>query len=299
MRSIESIGFIGLGTMGQAMAGNLLKAGFAVHGFDLKEAAVEALVAAGGQPAKAPRDAARAGDLVITMLPNAPDVEAVLTGPQGVLAVPAEGRRVMNSSTIDPAEARGLAALAEGAGWSYIDCPVGRTAADARKGTSLFMFGGDEADKTAVRPVLEAMGDTVVDCGAVGQASTIKIVNNYLSITAAVATAEALTLAAAGGVAPEAVFRVVNATTAMNGHTKANFPSKVLAGDVEPGFAIDLALKDLNIAIAAMGRENIPCFLGRSAGVAYEEAQRRGRGSRDWSDLYNLLGELWRERRKG
>jgi len=297
VRSIEKIGFIGLGTMGRAMAGNLIKGGFEVYGFDIDPAAVEALMAAGSGSAPSPREAARAADLVITMLPNAPDVEAVLSGPAGVLAVAAEGRRLMNCSTIDPAEARGLAALASGAGWSYIDCPVGRTAADAAAGTSLFMFGGDESDKQAVRPVLEAMGNAIVDCGAVGQASTIKIVNNYLSITAAVATAEALALAAAGDVPPEAAFRVINNTIAMNGHTKTNFPKKVLAGDVEPGFSIDLAYKDLGIAMAAMKREGIPCFLGRSAQVAYEEARRRGQGSRDWSDLYNLLRTLWKERK--
>ena len=101
MRSIEKIGFIGLGTMGRAMAENLIKGGFEVYGYDIDPAAVEALMAAGSGSAPSPREAARAVDLVITMLPNAPDVEAVLSGPAGVLAVAAEGRRLMNCSTID------------------------------------------------------------------------------------------------------------------------------------------------------------------------------------------------------
>lgn len=293
MSDIKRIGFIGLGTMGRAMSANLIEADFAVSGFDVAPAAVEAFVAQGGTAAANPRAAAENADLVITMLPNAPHVEEAMAGPDGFLAAPGAGRLMLNSSTIDPAEATRLAGIAAEAGWRYLDCPVGRTAADAERGTSLFMLGGDAVDKTAVRPVLEAMGTDIVDCGAIGQASTIKITNNYLSIVASVLTAEALRMAEAGGVAPAAVFEVVNSTTAMNGHTKANFANKVLAGDVAPGFSIDNAYKDLGIAVDAMAREGIPCFTGPGALQAYEDARTRGQGPNDWSDIYTLVGEMW------
>lgn len=284
---LKTIGFIGLGTMGQGMAKNLLKGGFAVQGFDISADAV----AAGGTAADSPKAAAEGADLAIAMLPNAPHVEGAMTGPGGLFAADSPGRRILNSSTIDPGEAKRLSALAADAGWRYIDCPMGRTAADAVAGTSLFMLGGATEDKAAVRPALDAMGTDVVDCGDVGQASTIKIANNYLSIVAAVTTAEALRFAEAGGVSPEAVFEVVNVTTAMNGHTKMNFPKKVLSGDIAPGFAIDHAHKDLGIAVEAMAREGIPCFTGPAGLKAYDEAKVQGRGGNDWSDIYNLVGE--------
>ncbi len=285
-----TIGVIGLGAMGGGMAGNLLKGGFVVQGYDVAEAAVQALVTVGGRAAGTPREAATGAELVITMLPNAPHVEAVMGGPDGLLAAESPTRRVMNCSTIDPGEAKRLAGLAVAAGWAYLDCPVGRTAVEAREGRSLFMLAGAEVDKAAVRPALEAMGTTIVDCGAVGQGSAIKIANNYLSIICSVATAEALRLAEAFGVTPQATSEVINQTVAVNGQTKIHYPRKVLAGDVTPGFAVDHAFKDLGIAVEAMAREGVPCFMGESGLTAYRQARAEGRGANDWSDLYNMVG---------
>jgi 4-hydroxybutyrate dehydrogenase/sulfolactaldehyde 3-reductase len=294
---LSSIGFIGLGTMGQAMARNLIKGGFTVAGYDIAAPAVAALAEAGGRAAGSPREAAEGAELVIAMLPNTPHVEQALGGEDGVFAADSPSRLVMNSSTIDPGDARELARLCERAGWRYLDCPVGRTADHAARGESLFMVGGAPEDKTAVRPALEAMGDTIIDCGAVGMASTIKITNNYLSIIASIATAEALRFAEAGGVSPKAALEVINQTVAMNGHTKINYPAKALAGDLQPGFAIDHAHKDLGIAVHAMARDGIPCFLGPAGLEAYGAARDRGHGTSDWSDMYNVIDEIARERR--
>ena len=294
MNPLETIGFIGLGAMGGGMARNLLKGGFAVQSYDLSEPAVQALAAAGGRAAATPREAAAGADLVITMLPNTPHVEGAMSGPDGILAADSPSRRLMNCSTIDPGEALRLAGLAAEAGWSYLDCPVGRTAVEAREGKSLFMLAGAEADKAAVRPALEAMGTTIVDCGSVGHGSAIKIANNYLSIICSVATAEALRLAEAFGVTPQATSEVINQTVAVNGQTKIHYPRKVLAGDVTPGFAVDHAFKDLGIAVAAMAREGIPCFMGESGLTAYRQARAEGRGANDWSDLYNMVGAATR-----
>jgi 4-hydroxybutyrate dehydrogenase/sulfolactaldehyde 3-reductase len=292
---LSTIGFIGLGTMGQSMARNLIKGGFAVGGFDIAEGAVAALAEAGGRAASSPREAAEGADLVIAMLPNTPHVEQALKGTDGIFAADAPGRLFLNSSTIDPGDARQLAGLCEGAGWRYLDCPVGRTADHAARGESLFMLGGAEADKAAVRPALEAMGDTIIDCGAVGMAGTIKITNNYLSIIASIATAEALRFAEAGGVDAQAALEIINQTMAMNGHTKINYPLKALAGDLKPGFAIDHAHKDLGIAVSAMARDGIPCFLGPGGLEAYDAARTRGHGANDWSDMYNVADEISKE----
>lgn len=292
MAAIANIGFVGLGAMGSAMARNLLAAGYRVTGYDLSDGARDRLKTAGGEAAASPRAAAEAGDLVITMLPDAPEVEAALDGDAGILSLPSEGRLLMNTSTIDPAEARRLAAKASDQGWSYLDCAVGRTATQAAEGKCLFLLGGDAGEKLAVNPVLKAMGDTVIDCGAVGQASTMKIVNNYLALVGCLATAEALVLARAGAVKDEAALDVINGTSARNGNSMQNFPNKVLKGDVSPGFSLDLGRKDLAIAVAAMKRQGLPSFLGEQALRAFDRARMEGHGGNDCSDLLNVLSEL-------
>lgn len=292
MAAIANIGFIGLGAMGSAMARNLLTTGYRVTGFDLSEAARDRLIAAGGTAAASPRAAAEAADLVITMLPDAPDVEAALIGEQGILSLPSQGRLLMNCSTIDPAEARRLAAKAADAGWSYLDCAVGRTATQAIEGKCLFLLGGETGDKLAVGPVLKAMGDSVIDCGAVGQASAMKIVNNYLALVGCLATAEALMLARAASVKDVAALEVINGTSARNGNSMQNFPNKVLKGDVSPGFSLDLGRKDLAIAVAAMKREGLSSFLGEQALKAFDSAREEGHGGNDCTDLLNVLSKL-------
>lgn len=294
--TVSTIGFIGLGTMGRAMSANLLKGGFVVRGFDMSAAAREALASAGGTPADSPAAAADGAELVIVMLPTIVEIDAVLDGDDGVLSRPGDGRLLMNSSTIGPGDTRALIDRLAPTGWRFLDVPVGRTAVDAVAGTSLFMAAGDDADKAAVRPVLEAMGDTIIDCGPAGHGTAVKLANNYLSIVSAVATAEALRLAESGGVLPEEAFRVINNTVAHNGHTKLHYPKKVLAGDVEPGFAIDLCHKDLGLAVAAMEVAGVPSFLGAAASEAYRVARDRGHGANDWSDMYNVVGGIWKER---
>ena len=292
MAAIANIGFVGLGAMGSAMARNLLSAGYHVTGYDLSEAARARLTVEGGAAASSPRAAAEAAELVITMLPDAPHVEAALDGEAGILALPCEGRLLMNCSTIDPAEARRLAAKAAEQGWPYLDCAVGRTATQAAEGKCLFLLGGETGDKLAVGPVLKAMGDTVVDCGAVGQASTLKIVNNYLALVGCLATAEALMLARAASVDDTAALDVINGTSARNGNSMQNFPNKVLKGDVSPGFSLDLGRKDLAIAVAAMEREGLPSFLGAQALKAFDSAREEGHGGNDCTDLLNVLSKL-------
>ena len=291
----QTIGFIGLGAMGHAMASNLLRAGFEVVGHDTSEAAVQSMIEAGARPGETPRATAEAAELVITMLPNAPDVDAVLEGAQGILAAPGEGRLLMNCSTIAPAEARRLADKAAAAGWPYLDCAVGRTATQAAEGKCLFLLGGEAAHKAAVRPALDAMGDTVIDCGGIGQASALKIVNNYLALVSCLATAEALQLARAAEVSPDLALEVINGTTARNGNTQLNFPNKVLKGDVRPGFPLVHGLKDLGIAVGAMQEAGVACFLGEQSLKAFEAALRLGHGPNDCTDILNALGEMQRE----
>ena len=292
---ITSVGFIGLGAMGSGMVRNLLKGDVPVRCYDLNRQAVEAMEAAGATGAHSPGTAADGADLVITMLPNASDVDAVLDGPDGILAASTGDGLLMNCSTIDPFEAKRLAEKAAAGGWRYIDCAVGRTATQAAEGKCLFILGGDDADKTLVRPVLEHMGDTIVDGGDIGQASSLKIVNNYLALVSCLATAETLALAEAAGLSADTALQVINGTTARNGNTELNFPNKALKGDVSPGFPLMHGRKDLGIAVGAMERFKVPSFLGVRALDAFDTALDRGRGSNDCSDILNVLLALKQE----
>lgn len=294
MSQVERVGFIGLGTMGHAMATNLLKAGFSVCGYDPVPGAAAALGSVGGRTAGSAAEAAADAELVIMMVPDVPEIEANLDGDGGLLATPGNGRILMIMCTIDPAAVTAIAERVTSQGWRYVDCPVGRTADDARNANSTFMLGGAPADKQAVSPALEAMGTTIIDCGDVGHGMTVKIVNNFLSTAGAVLVAEALRLAESGGVNADVALEVVNGTIAGNGHSKVHFPAKVLRGDVNPGFAIMHARKDCAIAAKAIEREGFPNFLAPAVVAAYDAALESGHGSNDWSDMFNVVNELRR-----
>lgn len=299
MSKIEQVGFIGLGLMGASMSGNLLKAGFRVKGYDPLPGAGDRVKADGGEIVDTPGATGEGSQLVIVMVPDVPEVDAVLNGDHGLLKNPGDGRVVMVMCTIDPGAVLEFAGQAKAAGWGFVDSPVGRTADDARDGTSMFMVAGSTEDKAAVMPALEAMGTTIIDCGDVGHGMTCKIVNNFMSTVGAVTVAEALRLAEAGGVSPDKVLEVINGTIAGNGHSRQHFPNKALAGNLDPGFAVKHARKDVNIARMVMEREGLPDYTATATLAAYDAALERGHGDNDWSDLYNVVAEVWRENRKG
>ena len=298
------VGFVGLGLMGTYMSNNLLKAGFDVKGYDPlinvgDNNAGDTIKANGGQIVLTPGETALGSDLVIIMVPDVPEVDAVLNGPDGLLKHPGEGRIIMVMCTIDPGAVLKFSEQVKAAGWGYVDSPVGRTADEARDGKSMFMLAGSPEDKATVRSALEAMGDSIIDCGDVGHGMTIKIVNNFMSTVGAVLVSEALRLAESGGVSPDKALEIINGTIAGNGHSKIHFPKKALAGNLQPGFAVKHARKDVNIARMVMEREGFPCYTAKAALQAYDDALERGHGDNDWSDLYNVVNEIWVENRKG
>ena len=299
MGKIEQVGFMGLGLMGASMANNLLKAGFKVKGYDPVPGAGAGFKAKGGEVVDTPGATGEGSQLVILMVPDVPEVDAVLNGDDGLLKSPGEGRVVMVMCTIDPGAVLKFAERAKAAGWGYVDSPVGRTADDAREGTLMFMVAGSTEDKATAMPALEAMGTTIIDCGDVGHGMTCKVVNNFLATVGAVMVAEALRLAESGGVGPDQLLSIINDTLAGNGHSKQHFPMKVLAGDLNPGFAVKHARKDVNIARMMMEREGFPCFTAPGALAAYDAALERGHGDNDWSDLYNVVNDIRQENQKG
>ena len=290
-RQLETVGFIGLGAMGRPMASNMRRQGFEMVVHDLDPAAVAALVELGATAAGSIAEVARAADVVITMLPDGPDVEAVLLGPDGVLAHGRPDTLVVDMSTIDPAVTDRVAAALGERGLGFVDAPVGRLVSHAQKGESLFMVGASDNDFGRVTPCLEAMGSTIHHCGAPGSGIRTKLINNFIAIACCQIDAEAIALATRFGLDVGKTLDVINGTTATNGHLKeAAWPSKVLAGDTEPGFRIRLAHKDISLAVEAGRRAGVPMFAGAVVREALGQACRTDDfGERDFSALLDVV----------
>jgi 4-hydroxybutyrate dehydrogenase/sulfolactaldehyde 3-reductase len=286
---IRTVAFIGVGTMGRPMALNIIKGGFGLRAFDIMPDAVESLAGAGATAAASPAEAARDADMVITMLPNGSHVEEAVFGPRGVTETIASDALYVDMSTIAPSVTDAVARRLADRGVSMLDAPVGRQQQHAVEGKLLIMVGGNGPDLERARPVLERMGDTIVHCGPVGSGSRMKIVNNFMSITLNATTAEALTLAEASGLDVELARKVMLGTVAGTGHMGSTYPAKVLKGDLSPGFMIDLAIKDLGLALD-LGRElGLALATGEVANGAYESARAGGHGRDDWTALYAYM----------
>lgn len=288
--SIKTIGFIGLGRMGRPMASNMQRKGFATLSYDVNPQASAALVALGGRAATSIAEVAREADIVFTMLPAHPEVRAVVL--DGIVPNAKPGTLVVDMSTIDPVATDEIAAAVSAAGLAFVDAPVGRLATHADRGECLFMVGATPEDFERVKPMLEAMGTTIHHCGPVGAGIRMKVVNNYLAIAACQLNAETLTLATRFGLDIERTLDILNGTTATNGHLKTNFPVKVLAGDIEPGFQIDLAHKDLSLALSAASTMKVPLAMGASARECLQLARSRGFGGKDFSGLLDAWCDL-------
>ena len=285
----DRIGFIGLGNMGRPMASNLARKGFPLVVFDINPAPLGQLEALGARAAASSAAVADDSDLVVTMLPNSASVEEVLLGAGGVLARLRPGGAVMDMSTVDPLLTDRIAAAAAEKGIAFVDAPVGRLAAHAERGESLFMVGATAEAFARVKPLLEAMGTTIHHCGGAGTGMRTKLVNNYLAIVSCAFNAEALALSQRFGLSLEKTLDVVHGTTATNGQLKIAWATKVLKGDTEPGFTIDLAHKDLTLIVDAARDVKVPMPIGATALESFSAARAHGQGTKDFSAMVDIL----------
>ncbi|MEO8977823.1 MAG: NAD(P)-dependent oxidoreductase, partial [Casimicrobiaceae bacterium] len=208
------VGFIGLGTMGAPMARNILAKGHQLVVFDVAQQAVNGLTAAGATPAATPAAVATASDVVITMLPDAPDVERVALGAGGIVEGIRKDAIYIDMSTIDPGTTRKVGAAIAARGASMLDCPVGKTADAAVSGTLTLMVGGDAAVIARCRAVLDCMGTDFFHCGALGAGETVKLINNLLATAIGEATVEALVTGVKSGITLATMMSVFKTTMA-------------------------------------------------------------------------------------
>ncbi|HXQ39737.1 MAG TPA: NAD(P)-dependent oxidoreductase [Candidatus Udaeobacter sp.] len=289
---MERIGFIGLGRMGRPMAANLCRKGFALVVHDINPEPVRILEAEGARAANGVAGVVRASDILVTMLPSSVEVEDTVLGPDGILAHGRPGQLVMDMSTIDPATTDRLARETAVRGLAMVDAPVGRLAAHADRGESLFMVGASQADYERVLPLLKAMGTTIHHCGGPGSGIRTKLVNNYLAIVSCQLNAEALALSQRFGLELAKTLEVIHGTSATNGQLRLNWEHKVLAGDTTPGFTIDLAHKDLSLILAAANAAKVPMPVAAAAREMFTVAGAGDFGGLDFSAMGDFLCDL-------
>lgn len=288
----SKIAFIGLGAMGMPMASNLVRKGFDVAGFDVDAGKVERLAALGARAASSIADAVGTADIVVTMLPATHHVETVVLGEDGVLTHMSKSAVLMDMSTIDPAGTDKVAAACAERRIAFTDCPVGRLVMHAERGESLFMVGGDDSTFARVEPLLNAMGNSIHRCGAIGMGTRMKVVNNYMLLVTAQVVAESLVLGTKLGLSVDTIKSVTGATTANNGQLQIAFANKVLKGDIEPGFTIDLCYKDIGLAMAAAAEQRIGLPVGAAAYSVVGAARATAYASKDYSALLNYACDL-------
>ncbi len=279
------VGFIGLGAMGLPLAKNLQKKGFDVNGYDIDRARGDAIVELGGRKAATIAEAARGAEIVITCLPATPHVEAVVLGEDGVLANIDAGALLLEMSTIDANGTDRVAKACADKGTPFVDSPIGRLVLHAERGESLFMVGADDESFARVEPLLNAMGTAIFRCGGVGMGSRMKVVNNFLLLTIAEVSAEAVALGTKLGLDIGTILEVTGSTTAQNGQLHTLMVNKVLKGDTEPGFTIDLAFKDMTLAMTAAAEQRIGLPVGAAAHAVYGAARATDLASSDYSAL--------------
>jgi 2-hydroxy-3-oxopropionate reductase len=243
-----TVGFIGLGIMGSPMARNLRRAGYPLLVHNRTRAKEDALVSEGASAAGSPREVASHADVVITMLPDSPDVEAVYLGEDGVIAGARQGQLLIDMSSIAPAVAREVASAASGVGAPMLDAPVSGGDVGARDGTLSIMVGGSDDAFERARPLFDVLGKTVVHMGESGTGQTAKVCNQILVAVTIEAVSEALVLASKAGVDPERLIEVLSGGLAGNRVMEVR-RRNFLEHDFTPGFKLALHHKDLGIAL--------------------------------------------------
>jgi 2-hydroxy-3-oxopropionate reductase len=288
---MKRIGFIGLGIMGKPMAGNLLAAGYPLTVHNRSRGPVEELAAAGATPAGSPREVAATTDVVITVLPDSPDVEAVVLGPNGVADGIREGALYIDMSTIVPAVSRRIATVLCEHGVDAVDAPVSGGEPAARAGNLSIMAGGSDEAVERARPIFEVLGKATTHIGPPGAGQVAKAANQVVVALTIQAVAEALVLARKAGVDPE---RVRDAL--LGGFAQSRIldlhGQRMLAGAYEPGFKLRLHRKDLAIALQIGREERAPLFATAQAAELMDALLAQGAGDRDHSALVTLYEQL-------
>ena len=287
----ESIGFIGLGIMGQPMALGLIKAGHKLAVYNRTAGKTGVLEAAGARVASSPADAVRDADIVMMIVSDSAAVEAVVTGKDGVLESLRTGALVIDSSTISPQVSRKMACLVAGKGATWLDAPVTGSKHGAEKGELTFMIGGDREAFDRAVPILSALGKKHIYCGSHGLGLSAKLAQNTIQATMVEVFCEGFVLAAKAGVRPETMLEIIQSSLARAAITDFKAPF-IFKGDFTPYFPLKLMHKDLELAAEAAYAQGVPMPTLAAVKETYMAAKAQGKGELDYAAIVTFLEEL-------
>jgi 2-hydroxy-3-oxopropionate reductase len=287
----QVIGFIGLGIMGRPMAKNLLKAGYPLVVHNRSRGAVEDLVKAGAKAGTSSRDVASQSDVLITMLPNSPDVEAVVLGRDGVIEGARAGMSLLDMSTISPLVSQKIGAALAAKSVQMLDAPVSGGERGAIDAVLSIMVGGDKALFDKVLPIFQAMGKTITHLGPLGAGGFTKLANQIIVAVNLTALGEALTLAKKAGLDRELTLTALAGGLAGSKCLDQKKPN-YLAGTYNPGFKIDLHYKDLGLIMESARALGVPLPATAAVQELFSALRVKGRGGLDHSGVITLLEDL-------
>lgn len=292
MHDYGRIGFIGLGIMGSPMAKNLLKAGHRLVVFDMSAQRVTELVALGAEKADSARGVAEKSDrLIVTMLPDSPQVREVVCGAEGILKAGRKGLVIADTSSISPVAAKEIGEAAADSGVRYLDCPVSGGEPKATDATLSIMCGGEEEAFELVRPVLSKMGSSVTLVGGIGSGSVTKLANQVVVAMNIAALGEAFTLAVKAGTDPAKVFDAIKSGLAGSTVMNAKVPM-ILQRNFQPGFRMELHIKDLKNAVSAAEATGVEIPLTREILSYMERLREEGLGKADHCGLVRYYEKI-------
>ncbi len=287
---MKKIGFIGLGIMGKPMSKNLLKAGYQLVVYDIVPAAVEEVVAAGAKKGASPKDVAAKTEIIITMLPNSPQVKEVVLGKDGIIETTRPGSILIDMSSIAPLVSREVAAKLAEKQIRMLDAPVSGGEPKAIDGTLSIMVGGNKADFDEFFPLMKAMGASVVLCGEIGAGNVTKLANQIVVAANIAAVSEALVLATKAGVNPDLVYQAIRGGLAGSTVLDAKAPL-MMDRKFKPGFRINLHIKDLNNILETAKAIDAPTPLSDQT-MAMMQSLKEEYGDSDHSALVRYYEKL-------
>lgn len=289
---IKSIGLIGLGLMGGGIGKNLVSKGFPLTVFDIDPAAVNKLGKLGAMPVDTPQALAERSDVVITVVPDSPQVEEALCGPRGALKGAKPGTIFVDCSTIDPFASQAIGDRVRAAGCHFVDAGMGGSSKQADEGELLLMVGATPEDFAELELVLRAIAAKIFHCGGPNAGITMKVVNNTLAASIWAADVEALTLGRKAGLTAEVMLDVLTHTAADNPALHGQVPNEVLPGRYDPGFKAWMAHKDLGLGQNLAARLGVPLFTLAPARQLYSLALALGKRDRSHTVIAQVLEEI-------
>lgn len=287
----ETVGFIGLGSMGAGMAANLVKAGFAVVGMDVDNRRTGLLAEKGATIVATPAEVAKAASRIVTMVETTAQTEEVILGAAGIQAGAGPGHSLAMMSTIDPIATKRIHDTLAAKGITMLDAPVSGGSARAADGSLAIICGGEAATFDAWLPVFKAMSANQFHVGSIGQGLALKLVNNMLIQTSTVAIAEAFVMGAKAGLDPKVMYDVIRVSTGASFALDFRVP-RFLSGDFSPGGTVDISYKDQELETAFAKALGVPLFMAAISQQVYQMARAQGLNKQDGASVVKLYEQM-------